>query len=81
MEKTHTRNIFTKKSECGEKGKTSINVEEINCIDCLNLDKKEWKRQVSKFKGYPLRNAKKGLRMVKDRIKQLNSEVRNSSQA
>ena len=69
--KIHSRDIFTHKSECGKEGKTSILLEEINCLDCLNLDREEWKSQVATFKNQPFINAKNGLKRVEGRIKEI----------
>ena len=78
--KIHSHNIFTRKSECGKKGKTSSYAEEINCLDCLNLDRKEWKEQVAKFNYHPLTNAKNGLKRVEKRIKELKKKVQEKKQ-
>jgi len=81
IQKIHSHNIFTHKAECKKEGRTSIKVEEITCLDCLELDKKEWVRQVKTFKHQPLINAKRGLARVEERLTKLKKEVSNSSQA
>ena len=67
----HYLDIFTRQSECGGKGKASIINEEVDCLDCLNLNKKEWLRQIGKFKGQPLINAQEGFKRTQERIKEL----------
>jgi len=70
--KIHYRNIFTGKSECGiEREKISWNMNEVNCIECLKLTKKEWERQKKEFKGYPRVNAIRGLKATIKRIKEI----------
>jgi len=70
MEK-HYKDIITKESECGEVGELTLNLEEVTCLKCLNLIKKEWERQVKNFKGQPKLNAVKGLRKTTQRISKL----------
>lgn len=64
----HGLNLFTKKNDCDKKGKGSLELEEINCIDCLTLMKKEWQSQVTNFSGHPKVNAVNGLKRTIKRI-------------
>ncbi len=68
MAKIHYKDIFTKKSDCGKEGDVTLNIEEVNCMKCLKLNKNEWERQVKKFSGQPKINAIIGLEITKKRI-------------
>ncbi len=79
---THYIDILTKESECG-KGRgltlniedTTCNIEDTTCRDCLESVKREWERQTKTFKGYPLINAKNGLKNTLKRIKEVSLSV------
>ena len=75
--KTHYRDIFTRKSECGVSGeKLTWNMEEVTCMECLKSIKKEWEKQREKFSGYPRVNAIRRLTQTNNiikRIKEINS--------
>lgn len=55
---------------CGRFGKanSSTDDEDVNCLDCLRIDEKEWKKQAETFEHQPKINAIKGLKRVQDRI-------------
>ena len=66
----HYKDIIEKTSECGGKGKSSLDLDVVTCIDCLELIKQEWERQVKGFTGQPKKNAERGLYETKKRIKE-----------
>ena len=76
----HYKDIFTKESECGKYGRLAHLTSTVDCFDCLELSRVEWERQVRKFKGQPLINAKNGLKRVQERMKELGFAKVNESE-
>ena len=76
MKTIHYLDIIERTSECGNKGELSGHIDEVNCLDCLESEEREWKRQTTYMTDQPLINAKNGLKRVKRIIK----GVRNSSE-
>ena len=68
---THYKDIMSKESECGERGRLALDIENVDCLNCLNSVKKEWERQVKNFTEHPLINAKLGLKRTIKRIKEV----------
>ncbi|KKN59808.1 hypothetical protein LCGC14_0538060 [marine sediment metagenome] len=69
MEIIHYQDTMSIESECKKEGKTSWNLQRVNCIKCLELVVKEWERQTKMFSGQPKINAIEGLSMTKKRIR------------
>ena len=67
----HYKDICSKESECKANREKSLNIEEVSCLECLNLVKREWERQVREFGGQPRLNAVAGLKETIKRISQL----------
>ena len=67
----HYKDIISKESECGKRGRLAVSISDVDCLDCLNSVKKEWERQVKNFTGYPLINAKISLKRTIKRLNKL----------
>ena len=67
----HKFEILGKVNVCGigEEGNSSVNYLDVTCLECLEIDRKEWTRQIEFFKGQPRINAVNGLKRVEERIK------------
>ncbi len=66
----HKFDVFDKENVCrvDGAGNSSTVIEEVTCLNCLRIEKREWERQVNEFNGQPLKNAVEGLRRVKEQI-------------
>ncbi len=71
MKRIHKLDIIEKTSECGNDGDAITDIDVVNCLDCLELEEQEWKRQTTYMKNQPLVNAKNGLKRTKKRIKEV----------